>query len=182
MWNEKEFFEDFAKKNDTIKPTDAFVNKMKNLENNKPKSIHIYYKPLLVAASILLMLACGFGVYMLVKPNSKPLNTIEPTIPGIHLGQNATTAPLDTSFDIDSIIEYVDDENISITGTDGSKLSEAERSSLKSLLEKAEKTESISGILGENTYYVIHTPEEITIKVYFDKYIIINGQDMYCVE
>ena len=49
-------------------------------------------------------------------------------------------------------------------------------------LEKAEKTESVSGILGENKYYVIHTPEEITIKVYFDKYIIINGQDMYCVE
>ena len=30
MWNEKEFFEDFAKKNDTVKPTDEFVNKMKN--------------------------------------------------------------------------------------------------------------------------------------------------------
>ena len=182
MWNEKEFFEDFAKKNDTVKPTDEFVNKMKNLENNKPKSVHIYYKPLLVAASILLMLACGFGVYMHVRPSDKPINTVEPSTPGIHLGQDETTVPSETAFDMDSIIEYINDERISITETDGTELLPYERNSLKSLLEKAQKTDSVTGILGENTFYTIHTDEEITIKIYFDKYIIVNGQDMYCVE
>lgn len=181
MWNEKEFFEDFAKKNDTIKPTNEFVNKMKNLENNKPKSVHIYYKPLLVAASILLMLACGFGVYMHIKPDNKPINPIGPTTPGIHLGNEETTTPEEISFDMNSIIKYINNEGISITGTEGSELSSDERSNLKSLLEKAEKTDSVSGILGENTFYTIHTQEEITIKIYFDKYIIINGQDMYCI-
>lgn len=182
MWNEKEFFEDFAKKNDTIKPTNEFVNKMKNLENNKPKSVHIYYKPLLVAASILLMLACGFGVYMHVKPDNKPINPIEPSTPGIHLGNNGTTTPEETFFDMDSIIKYINNEAISVTGTEGSELTPEERNSLKLLLGKAEKTDSVSGILGEYTFYTIHTHEEITIKIYFDKYIIINGQDMYCVE
>lgn len=182
MWDEKEFFEDFAKKNDTVKPTDAFVSKMKNLENNKPKSIHIYYKPLLVAASILLMLACGFGVYMHIRPDRKPINTIEPSLPGIHLGYDETTPPEDTTFDIASVIGYIENEDIAITGTDGTKLLPYERNNLKALLEKAEKTSSVSGILGENMYYTIHTPTEITIKVYFNKYIIINGQDMYCIE
>ena len=137
MWNEKEFFEDFAKKNDTIKPTNEFVNKMKNLENNKPKSVHIYYKPLLVAASILLMLACGFGVYMHVKPDNKPINPIEPSTPGIHLGNNETTTPEETFFDMDSIIKYINNEAISVTGTEGSELTPEERNSLKLLLGKA---------------------------------------------
>ena len=118
---------------------------------------------------------------MHVRPN-KPINTIEPSTPGIHLGQDDTTVPSETSFDMESIINYINDESISVTGTDGTELLPYERNSLKSLLEKAEKTDSVTGILGENTFYTIHTDEEITIKIYFDKYIIVNGQDMYCVE
>ena len=33
MWDEKQFFEDFNKESDNIKPSDEFVNRLKGLDN-----------------------------------------------------------------------------------------------------------------------------------------------------
>ena len=179
MWDEKQFFEDFNKEVDNVTPDDKFVNRLKNLDDKKT-IINIKRKKITaLAACIILLFAVGIGAFAISRINiDKPNNNEQITLP-IHLGQDETTAPKEITMDY--IVELVNDKDISVVDIDGNNISENERTELVELLENAVPADSISGVIGEGTQYTIKGDKDITLSVYFEEYVLVNGEDMYVV-
>lgn len=177
MWDEKQFFEDFNKESDNIKPSDEFVNRLKGLDN-KTAIISIRRKKIAaVAACIVLLLTVGAGAFAISRIGAnKPDNNDPVTLP-IHLGQDETTMAKEITMDY--IVELIDDKDISVVDSEKNELTENERKELLETLKKAVPADSISGVIGEGTQYVIKSDKDITISVYFGEYVLINGEDMY---
>lgn len=190
MWDEKQFFEDFAKESDKIKPSKEFVADLKNLDSEnkiielkRRKSIKRVLRYASVAAAIVVLITVGICIYAINRTDdSKSGEGAKVTLP-IHAGQDETTADNnDFEAGLSSVLEFIGDEDVQIVDGNGNTISSEIRSDLKNMLEKAVVTDSITGLFGENTKYIIKAKEDITIRIYFEEYILINGSDMYCIE
>ena len=184
MWDEKQFFEDFNKEVDNVTPDDKFVNRLKNLDDKKT-IINIKRKKITaLAACIILLFAVGIGAFAISRINAdKPNSDGQPTVPitlPAHLGQDETTAIAEIN--IEYIVELINDKNIVIIDNNENEITENNRAALIEIIEKAVPADSVSGIIGENTQYTIKAQEDITISIYFDEYVLVNGEDMYVVK
>lgn len=177
MWDEKQFFEDFNKEVDNIKPDDEFVNRLKNLDDKKT-IINIKRKKITaVAACILLLFAVGIGAFAISRIGSDKPDNNEPVSLPVHLGQDETTATKEITMDY--IVELIDNKDISVVDNDKNEITENERKELIEMLEKAVPADSISGVIGDETAYVIKGEKDIALSVYFGEYVLVNGEDMY---
>lgn len=194
MWDEKQFFEDFAKESDKIKPSDEFVADLKRMNNEadiielkRKKNTRTVFRTASIAAAIAVLLAAGIGIYAIIRPaGDNPDDGEQIKIP-IHAGKDTpTTGEADNSEEspvgTDAILELIEKDDVLIVDGEGNSISQGERSDLKSMFEHAVETDTISGLFGENTEYIIKAEKDITIRIYFDEYILVNGSDMYCVE
>lgn len=188
MWDEKQFFEDFVKESDKISPDEEFVAGLKKLDSEeklaeirRKNSSRIILKCASVAAAIVICAVAGILIYRLNRPDGNKGGE-KVTLP-VHAGQESTTASNEEeSLSSESICKLVMDDDIEIIDGDGNAISSDTRKELEAMLEKAVVTDSITGLFGENTKYIIKGEEEITIQIYFGQYILINGRDMYCFE
>ena len=179
MWDEKQFFEDFNKEVDNVTPDDEFVNRLKNLDDKKT-IINIKRKKITaIAACIILLFAIGIGAFAISRINiDKPNNNEQTTLP-IHLGQDETTAIKEIT--IDYIVELINDKDISVVDSDGKEISKNERAELVELLESVIPADSVAGVIGEGCQYTIKADKDIVVSVYFEEYVLVNGEDMYVV-
>ncbi len=187
MWDEKQFFEDFAKESDRVKPDREFVEDLKKLnsestiiELKRKKNTRTVFRLASIAAAVVVMLAVGIGVYTISSHDSdKPDDGEKITVP-IHAGQEQTTADTEKpEINIESICGFIEDSDILILDSNGNEISQADRNDLESMFKHASETDSITGLFGDNTEYIIKTEEDIVIRIYFDEYILVNGSYMY---
>lgn len=187
MWDEKQFFEDFAKESDKIRPSEEFVADLKNLDNEKKiielkrrKNTGIAFRYAAIAAAIVVMITVGICIYPIKRTDGNASDGGGQITLPIQAGQENTGAD-NNDFDVSlkSILEYIGDEGIQIVDGDGNIISDKTRSDLEEMIENAIATDSITGLFGENKEYIIKAEEDITIRIYFDEYILINGSDMY---
>lgn len=182
MWDEKQFFEDFAKESDNIKPSDEFVDRLKKLDKKPSGKIRVIYRVAAVAASVVLLVAAGIGIFVISRPdNQKPGK--EPVTVPIHLGNDETTTT-DENLEINqsTLVSLIEDKDVIIVDGDNKSITSSEREELGRMLLNAASTDTISGLIGENREYVIKADKDIVIKIYFDEYILVNGKHMYKVE
>lgn len=188
MWDEKQFFEDFVNESDKIKPDKEFVESLKkldskeNLEEQKRKSSsQIIFRYAAIAAAIVVAIAAGIWIYAVNRPGNNGGEEI--TLP-INAGQEETADKYTDSSDIslERVKELVKDDSIQIVDGDGNIISRETRSGLEDMLDRAVETDSVTGMFGDKTQYIIKGEEEIVIQIYFEQYILINETDVYCFE
>lgn len=197
MWDEKKFFEDFVKENEEIKPSEKFVenlkqlDKVKNIEALKHKKVvrhSLRYAS--VAAAIVVFLVAG-GIAFLIKgmgngaENSGGTNIDIPLHGGNDentWGEDGDSESPEVADKLEKSIELIDNEAVSVLDKEGNELCNEDRAALKSKLLNATKTNEITGVFGEYEEYTIMGNEEISIKIYFEQYILIGKTEMYCIE
>lgn len=142
MWDEKEFFEDFVKESEKIKPEEEFIRKLKNLEQKKQRKKFPYARYTAAAAMILICFGIGaftfrkFG-FTAPKSNSGLEYNVDLKAESgeeqIHSGNIGTGSHNDLS----QALAQLEEPDMVITNQKGEELSEEEREGLLERLKEA---------------------------------------------
>lgn len=189
MWDERKFFEDYAKKANTVQPKPEFVEKMVSLVEEESKSSSSAKKvsyirtwvPVAVAACMVLLLGTG-GLHL--------INSKEQGMEHTQMGQMAGTEDkLDGQMEsfgvvakeesLQSVVEAIQKED-GILDNAGKKVSEEKKAELLELVLNGEATEELKKEEAVATY-VISGKEDIVIQIMENNYFIVekNNKNLY---
>lgn len=182
MWNEEEFFKDYAKSVDGIKPDSDFISELKkntnsqNLNKVEQKNRKRVLSGLTLAASLALCVTIG-GVGLGLFGNKD--NTIADA-PG------ALSASKDEKPDVEGsvssksslaeIAAMLTDQTYMVDRQTGESLSIKEREDLASLLLQCEKTEEPADTSLEEEIYYCVGDSTLKIAVYGELYVVIDEE------
>lgn len=180
MWNEEEFFKDYAKSVEDIKPDSDFISELKkntnsqNLKKVEQKNRKRVLSGLAVAASLALCVAVGgFGFGLFGNKDNKiqdapgSLSAGEDKKPDVE-GSISSDSPLA------DIATMLTDQTYMVDRQTGESLSMEEREDLASLLLQCEKTEElVDTSLEEEIYYCVGD-STLKITVYGKMYVVID--------
>ncbi len=185
MWDEKQFFKDYEKTVERIKPDEAFVEQLKNKMNpdnvvRMKKRQRIKY--MAVAASILLCISIGgigWSVFRTIVSNDEQGNV---SYQGQINAGKEDKAHFGKGEEIDSVLlkvlSMIEDENNIVDNEQGNSLSPQERMQLMEMLKNAKKAEnpeqlSVEHFLENGIVYYCVGEETVKITVCEEKYVII---------
>lgn len=182
MWNEDEFFKDYVKSVEDIKPDSDFVAGLKknttsqNVEKLKQKNRKRVVSCLAVAASLVLCFAIGGFGFGLFENNDKTM----PSNPGslsANREQNVgSQGSVCSQCPLADVVAMIKDMNYMVDNQMGESLSVEERENLAALLSQCEKTDrSVDTSLEEMIYYCVGD-STLKITIYGEKYVIVNDE------
>lgn len=187
MWNEDEFFKDYAKSVDDMKPDADFVATLKkntnsqNLKKVEQKHRKRLLSGLAVAASLVLCVTAGGYGLGLFGNKEQPI----PENPGSLSADKEEEPDIQGNISSDSpladLASQVTDPQFMVDRQTGESLSMEEREHLASLLLQCEKTEEPADTsLEEEVYYCVGD-STLKISVYGERYVVIE-EETYKVE
>lgn len=182
MWNEEEFFKDYTKSVEDIKPDSDFIAELKKNTNSQTlnkveqKTRKRVLSGLTVAASLALCITIGgFGLGLFGNKDNTILDT-----PGSLSASKDEKTDVEGSVSIESpladIASILTDETYMIDRQTGESLSMEERENLASLLLQCEKTEEpVDTSLEEEIYYCVGD-STLKIAVYGELFVVIDEE------
>lgn len=194
MWDEQQFFEDFVKDTDRIKPDAAFIEQLKE-QINQDNVVRLKKRKrtqyMAVAASLLLCIStAGIGWNIFAIKQKNPGQNEDVYQGQLSAGKEEEKVSSGEVGENDSIlldvISMVEDETNLLDNEQGVSLSTQERKKLVEMLKNSEKIKNSVEISAEEfsnnsiVYYCV-SDETVKITVYEEKYIMI-GDAIYIVK
>lgn len=140
MWDEKKFFEDFAKEADQVKPDAEFVNNLKE-KVSKEASVRNHTSWGRYGAVAAALLLCIIGVFTW-KQGIIPEKSEAQMQSGLQAGkEDEPNADSSTIITLNTAKECLTDEDTLVTDENGNPIDEEKRTELIGLLEHAVSTE-----------------------------------------
>lgn len=185
MWDEKKFFEDYAKKADTVQPSPEFIEKMASLvkeESDQTFSIKkfSYAKKLIpVAAAACLVLVVGIGGHYLGNSNEKGMEEIQIGELAGEKKQEQEQQQFESFYvmpkeeSLQDIVEAIQEK--AVLDEQGNEIAEEEKSELLKMLLNAETTEAFE-IVEPVKNYTISGTEKFTIKLLEDEQVVVETE------
>lgn len=183
MWDDKKFFEDFARESEDIKPDTDFVEKVvemtKTERYEKIRPFSSVNKVVVAVATILIIVTIsGIGFQQL--NNGAGNNITKPNLQAA--GEETVNKDKGQGGKIEDIIDdklitvkaMLKDEECQIKDDKGNEISEEEREELLSKIEQMEKLEESSENSDKAVSYTLVGETTISVQIVDDKYLIID--------
>ena len=163
MWNEEEFFKDFAKASDKITASDELTERIKSLPTGRKRPRVYYERMVLVAAAVILCVSLGvFGISRISNTGDNITDS------KVELASKSESDDdmqnIDISGKLELAREYVDNYSVKITDANGNEISQTTRKvitgQLKNAIIVSEDTQ------GEYTSYYCEGKKNIEIRIY----------------
>lgn len=164
MWNEEEFFKDFAKASDKITASDELTERLKNLPTGRKRPRVYYERMVLAAAAIILCVSLGvFGISHISSNNGGDMTDSKVELASKSESDDGMQN-IDISGKLELAREYVDNYSVKITDANGNEISQTTRKliigQLKNAIIVSEDTQ------GEYTSYYCEGKKNIEIRIY----------------
>lgn len=176
MWNDQKFFEDFKKESEKIKPDAAFVSQLKELTTNggvkRKNNKVVIYRVSAVAALVAICIIVASALVVIKKPTETKDNDKENITVGLQAGDD--DAVIDEEKDeLQKVIDDINSGRCDVCDVDGNPIDSEEKNEFVTKLNKAVIDKNTTGLLGTYEEYICG---ETDVRIYFNKYIVINGQ------
>lgn len=177
MWDEKQFFKDFARENDKVKPDAEFVRNLKtDIFEDVPARRHTSWVKYGAAAAAVLLCITGTFAWNLRGTTQQPGVQMDGAL---QAGKEDAHEGGTTIITLTTVKECLEDESSVVTDETGNDIDEKTRAELLGMLEEAVSVDEQPDENAEHQEYHCSGSSEFTLVVYENGYFTISETGIF---